>query len=169
MGTTFIKLGQFLATRPDIIGSEIAKDLEKLQDKLPAFSLTEAKNILRNELGNENFLNISNLSEPVAAASIAQVHFANIKYKNENKALIKIDDEFILEDLNSLADDLVTEKTSQIQKFALENKEVICSNIETRKYHEMVELLLNFILLKEPQEHYKKQIKKIKDMIKNNN
>ena len=82
MGTTFIKLGQFLATRPDIIGSEIAKDLEKLQDKLPAFSLTEAKNILRNELGNENFLNISNLSEPVAAASIAQVHFANIKYKN---------------------------------------------------------------------------------------
>ena len=91
MGTTFIKLGQFLATRPDIIGSEIAKDLEKLQDKLPAFSLTEAKNILRNELGNENFLNISNLSEPVAAASIAQVHFANIKYKNENKEIaIKI-------------------------------------------------------------------------------
>ena len=35
MGTTFIKLGQFLATRPDIIGAELAKDLEKLQDKLP--------------------------------------------------------------------------------------------------------------------------------------
>ena len=34
MGTTFIKLGQFLATRPDIIGEEIAKKLEKLQDKL---------------------------------------------------------------------------------------------------------------------------------------
>ena len=39
MGTTFIKLGQFLATRPDIIGEEMAKDLEKLQDKVPALSL----------------------------------------------------------------------------------------------------------------------------------
>ena len=43
MGTTFIKLGQFLATRPDIIGDEIAKKLEKLQDKLPAFDKEEAK------------------------------------------------------------------------------------------------------------------------------
>ena len=91
MGTTFIKLGQFLATRPDIIGAEISKELEKLQDKLPAFSLTEARNILRNELGNENFSDISNLSEPIAAASIAQVHFANIIYKSENKEIaIKI-------------------------------------------------------------------------------
>ena len=39
MGTTFIKLGQFLATRPDIIGEEMAKDLEKLQDKVPAFDV----------------------------------------------------------------------------------------------------------------------------------
>ena len=45
MGTTFIKLGQFLATRPDIIGEEIAKKLEKLQDKLPAFNKEKAKNI----------------------------------------------------------------------------------------------------------------------------
>ena len=42
-GATFIKLGQFLATRPDIIGEEMAKDLEKLQDKVPAFELYEAK------------------------------------------------------------------------------------------------------------------------------
>ena len=39
MGTTFIKLGQFLVTRPDIIGDELAKQLEGLQDRLPAFSL----------------------------------------------------------------------------------------------------------------------------------
>ena len=51
MGTTFIKLGQFLATRPDIIGDNISKDLEKLQDKLPPFSLSEAKNIIKNEIG----------------------------------------------------------------------------------------------------------------------
>ena len=43
MGTTFIKLGQFLATRPDIIGEELSKKLENLQDRLPPFSLLEAK------------------------------------------------------------------------------------------------------------------------------
>ena len=43
MGTTFIKLGQFLATRPDIIGEELAKNLEKLQDKVPAFDLHDSK------------------------------------------------------------------------------------------------------------------------------
>ena len=45
MGTTFIKLGQFLATRPDIIGEELTKDLEKLQDKVPAFDLYDAKKL----------------------------------------------------------------------------------------------------------------------------
>ena len=47
MGTTFIKLGQFLATRPDIIGDELARDLEKLQDKVPAFDLHDAKKLLK--------------------------------------------------------------------------------------------------------------------------
>ena len=81
MGTTFIKLGQFLATRPDIIGEEVSKKLEKLQDRLPPFTMQEAKNILRESLGSENFNSVLNLSEPVAAASIAQVHKAQI---NEN-------------------------------------------------------------------------------------
>jgi len=91
----------------------------------------------------------------------------NIQYKNENNALIKKDDEFILKDLNILAEELVKEKTSQMQKFAEENKEDICLKIENQKYQDIVDLLLQFILLKEPQEHYKKQITKIKDMIKN--
>ena len=43
MGTTFIKLGQFLATRPDIIGNELANDLEKLQDKLLLLILMNLK------------------------------------------------------------------------------------------------------------------------------
>ena len=79
MGTTFIKLGQFLVTRPDIIGEELAKQLENLQDRLPAFSLYEAKNIIKKDLGNDTFNSIIDLSEPVAAASIAQVHKAKIK------------------------------------------------------------------------------------------
>ena len=78
MGTTFIKLGQFLATRPDIIGEDLSKQLETLQDKLPPFSLSEAKNIIKKDLGDQMFNSIINLSEPVAAASIAQVHKAQI-------------------------------------------------------------------------------------------
>ncbi len=91
MGTTFIKLGQFLATRPDIIGAELAKDLEKLQDKLPPFSFEEAKIILKKELGEKQFKNIIDISKPIAAASIAQVHLAKIKEENEEKEVaIKI-------------------------------------------------------------------------------
>ncbi len=78
MGTTFIKLGQFLATRPDIIGEELSKQLENLQDKLPAFPLSEAKKIIKKDLGEETFNSIIDFDEPVAAASIAQVHKAKI-------------------------------------------------------------------------------------------
>ena len=85
MGTTFIKLGQFLATRPDIIGSEIANDLEKLQDKLPPFGSSKAKEIIEKEIGSLNFNKINELSEPIAAASIAQVHLAKIEIDNEIK------------------------------------------------------------------------------------
>ena len=78
MGTTFIKLGQFLATRPDIIGEELSKELEGLQDKLPPFSQSKAKEMIKKDLGENLYNSIINLSEPVAAASIAQVHKAQI-------------------------------------------------------------------------------------------
>ena len=78
MGTTFIKLGQFLATRPDIIGEELSKKLENLQDRLPPFSIHQAREIIKKDLGEDTFNSIINLSEPVAAASIAQEHKAQI-------------------------------------------------------------------------------------------
>ncbi|MBD1150232.1 2-polyprenylphenol 6-hydroxylase [Pelagibacterales bacterium SAG-MED29] len=87
MGTTFIKLGQFLATRPDIIGEELTKNLEKLQDKLPSFDTHEAKKIIKKEVGDNQFQNILELSEPIAAASIAQVHLAKIKNENKEVAI----------------------------------------------------------------------------------
>tara|TARA_B100000886_G_scaffold240729_1_gene168854 strand:- start:3260 stop:4819 length:1560 start_codon:yes stop_codon:yes gene_type:complete len=91
MGTTFIKLGQFLATRPDIIGEQMAKDLEKLQDKVPAFELYEAKKVIKKEIGEKQYQNIIEIGEPIAAASIAQVHFAKIKNENKEKQVaIKI-------------------------------------------------------------------------------
>ena len=78
MGTTFIKLGQFLATRPDIIGQSLSKELENLQDRLPPFSQDQAKKIIKDDLGINTYNSIIDLSEPVAAASIAQVHKAKI-------------------------------------------------------------------------------------------
>ena len=91
MGTTFVKLGQFLATRPDIIGEELAKDLETLQDRLPEFTKYEAEKIIKKELGEKLFGNIENISQPIAAASIAQVHFARINISGKDKEVaIKI-------------------------------------------------------------------------------
>jgi len=87
MGTTFIKLGQFLSTRPDIIGEELSKKLENLQDKLPPFSLIQAKEIIKNDLGDDTYNSIINLSEPIAAASIAQVHKAQI---NDNGTIKEV-------------------------------------------------------------------------------
>ena len=78
MGTTFIKLGQFLATRPDIIGESLSRELENLQDRLPPFSKDQAKKIINDDLGINTYNSIIDLSEPVAAASIAQVHKAKI-------------------------------------------------------------------------------------------
>ena len=91
MGTTFIKLGQFLATRPDIIGEELAKSLEKLQDKVPAFDIYDAKKVIKKEIGENYYKNIAEISEPIAAASIAQVHLARIKIDDtEKEVAIKI-------------------------------------------------------------------------------
>ena len=78
LGPSYIKLGQFLATRDDIIGAENAKDLSVLQDKMPAFPMKKAKKIIKEELGQSVDDLFETFSEPVAAASIAQVHKATI-------------------------------------------------------------------------------------------
>ncbi len=79
MGITFIKLGQFLATRPDIIGENLSNQLQKLQDKVPAFPKNVALKEIKEGVGNDNYNDFINISEPIAAASIAQVHKAQIK------------------------------------------------------------------------------------------
>jgi len=69
----------------------MAKDLEKLQDKVPAFELYEAKKVIKKEIGEKQYQNIIEIGEPIAAASIAQVHFAKIKNENQEKQVaIKI-------------------------------------------------------------------------------
>jgi ubiquinone biosynthesis protein len=77
LGPTFIKLGQALSTRADLMGEDMAADLSELQDKLPPFPAVAARRIIEEELGQpvaELYQSFDDV--PVAAASIAQVHFA---------------------------------------------------------------------------------------------
>lgn len=77
MGPSFIKLGQALSTRADLLSEEVAADLARLQDHIPAFPGAEARRIIESELGQPLDVIFSSFDEvPVAAASIAQVHFA---------------------------------------------------------------------------------------------
>jgi ubiquinone biosynthesis protein len=76
LGPSYIKLGQFLATRADLIGPDLASDLRHLQDKLPAFSMAEARRAVEEALGGKLEDHFVEFGLPVAAASIAQVHKA---------------------------------------------------------------------------------------------
>lgn len=75
LGPAYIKLGQFLATRPDVFGVETTTDLSRLKDKIPPFSMKAAQKALAEEFGEaEADALFQDLSEPIAAASLAQVH-----------------------------------------------------------------------------------------------
>ncbi|MCR9085284.1 MAG: 2-polyprenylphenol 6-hydroxylase [Rhodobacteraceae bacterium] len=78
LGPAYIKFGQILSTRPDVVGEELAMQLKVLQDKLPPFPLADAKRVIERELEAPVEQLFSELSEPIAAASIAQVHKARI-------------------------------------------------------------------------------------------
>ena len=88
LGPAYIKAGQFLATRPDIIGPVIATDLAELQDRLPPFSQDEARKILAEELDAKHLAELGDIGEAVAAASIAQVH--KVKLKDGQLRALKI-------------------------------------------------------------------------------
>jgi ubiquinone biosynthesis protein len=78
LGPSYIKLGQFLATRPDVVGARMAADLTALQDKMAPFPLAKARAAIKSELGTGVDELFASFSEPVAAASIAQVHKATL-------------------------------------------------------------------------------------------
>ena len=78
LGPSFIKLGQLISTRPDIVGNEIAEDMAMLRDNLPPFSRNEAVNIIEEQFGENIDCIFKTFGKPIAAASIAQVHFAEI-------------------------------------------------------------------------------------------
>lgn len=75
LGPTYVKFGQTLATRPDIVGPDVAKDLSALQDRMDPFDAKLVPGILSGAL-DEHAAKLTELSEPIAAASVAQVHKA---------------------------------------------------------------------------------------------
>ena len=76
LGPSYIKLGQFLATRQDLIDADLARDLGVLRDRLPPFSMAEARASVTEALGAPVDALFESFGPPVAAASIAQVHKA---------------------------------------------------------------------------------------------
>jgi len=79
LGPAYLKLGQFLATRPDVVGAAVARDLESLQDRLPPFPQAEAEAMIAASLERPLADIFAKIGPPVAAASIAQVHRGEIE------------------------------------------------------------------------------------------
>ena len=85
LGPTYVKLGQFLATRPDVVGIAIARDLESLQDRMPPFPQAEAVLTVEHAFGRPISDVYASFGNAVAAASIAQVHRAQVMTDGELK------------------------------------------------------------------------------------
>jgi ubiquinone biosynthesis protein len=85
LGPTYVKLGQFLATRPDVVGRAIARDLESLQDKMAPFPQSEAEAVVAAAFGKPVADVYASFGPAVAAASIAQVHQAEVAQQGVNK------------------------------------------------------------------------------------
>ncbi|HEY8129631.1 MAG TPA: 2-polyprenylphenol 6-hydroxylase [Hyphomicrobium sp.] len=87
LGPSYVKLGQFLATRADVIGPELSADLRHLQDKAEPFSMAEAREAVERALGGKLEDHFIEFGPPVAAASIAQVHKAYVLDNGVKKAV----------------------------------------------------------------------------------
>lgn len=118
LGPAFIKLGQLLATRPDMIGPEIADDLKKLRDNTPTTPFDQMREVVESELGKPLEEVYSEFNEtPLGSASIGQVYKATLKETGEEVAVkiqkpgiydIIVADVKILNDLAGKADKYIT-------------------------------------------------------------
>ncbi len=98
LGTSFIKLGQLLSTRPDMVGERIAKEFEQLQEDNPPVPYEEVKRVIESELnGNIDELFSEFSKESLATASIAQVHEARLI--TGERVAVKVQKEGINENL----------------------------------------------------------------------
>ena len=83
LGSAFIKIGQLLSARPDLIPNTWIQELSKLQDQVPQFAYTKVEEIIKNELG-QKFSEIKQINDlPIGSASLAQVHKATLQNGKE--------------------------------------------------------------------------------------
>ena len=143
LGPTFIKLGQILATRSDLIPEEFTKEFSKLQDNVPPMPFDEVQKILQKEFNSveDIFLNID--ENPAGSASIAQVHRARLK-KNNKKVVIKVQKPQVVK---QILEDLITLETlaELLQKYVPETESwnpinVIC------ELAKMLKMETNFLI-----------------------
>jgi len=91
LGPSYVKLGQFLATRPDVVGPHVVLALERLQDRMAAFPMAVAVATIEAALGQKIDAIFARFGEPVAAASIAQVHRGLVRDGNgEREVAVKV-------------------------------------------------------------------------------
>ena len=90
LGPAYIKLGQILATRPDVVGGEVSEALKDLQDRLPPFPSDVARRAVETELGRPLDTLFAYFAEPLAAASIAQVHEAETNDDPPERVAVKV-------------------------------------------------------------------------------
>ncbi len=89
LGPSWVKLGQFLATRPDLVGKPIANDLSLLHDQVEPFAVADAKRHVEASIGQEADAVFSEFGEAIAAASVAQVHRTRLK-ENDRRLALKV-------------------------------------------------------------------------------
>lgn len=143
LGPTFVKLGQLLSTRQDIVGSAMAEELSSLQDKVPEFEFSKAKQIIEEDFGkpiNQIFKNFNTKS--IASASIGQVYVATLK--NNKKVVVKVRrpdiEEKIQEDIS-----LMKYFAELIQKYAAESRPYGPINI-VEEFERTINKEMNYLL-----------------------
>lgn len=126
MGPTYVKLGQLLSTRPDLLPDRYLDALSSLQDNLPAISYDEVQEIVESELGTKISKAFNSFDEkPLASASIGQVHLAELR--SGKKVAVKIQRPGIrkkfLDDLNTLEEvaDVAVKHTEAGKKYAFKD------------------------------------------------
>jgi len=90
LGPSYVKLGQFLATRPDVVGAAFAHDLERLQDRMPPIPQAQAEAAVTASFGRPLAAVFASFGPAVAAASIAQVHRATVADTQPRAVAVKV-------------------------------------------------------------------------------